>query len=149
MEVIGLHTIWKGSISFGLVNIPVRMYAATDEKQVSFRHLHRPCKTPIRYARTCPTCNKEVPWDEVVKGYEYADGRFVLMEKEELESILPDNRRTIEILDFVDLKEIDPIYFIILLFNRLGIIRLNTAERRTIESEKNTLYMSERVRKIS
>lgn len=106
-----MHTIWKGSISFGLVNIPVRMYAATDEKQVSFRHLHRPCKTPIRYTRTCPTCNKEVPWDEVVKGYEYDDGRYVLMEKEELESILPDNRRTIEILDFVDLKEIDPIYF--------------------------------------
>ena len=106
-----MHTIWKGSISFGLVNIPVRMYAATDEKQVSFRHLHRPCKTPIRYTRTCPTCNKEVSWDEVVKGYEYADGRFVLMEKEELESILPDNRRSIEILDFVDLKEIDPIYF--------------------------------------
>jgi DNA end-binding protein Ku len=109
--VIGLHTILKGSISFGLVNIPVRMYAATDEKRVAFRHLHRPCKTPIQYTRTCPTCDREVPWEEVVKGYEYADGRYVLMEKEELESILPENRRSIEILDFVDLKEIDPIYF--------------------------------------
>ncbi|OYD09672.1 non-homologous end joining protein Ku [Paludifilum halophilum] len=106
-----MHTIWKGSISFGLVNIPVRMYSATKNKSVSFRNIHRPCKTPIQYTRTCPTCEKEVPWDEIVKGYEYADNQFVLMEKDELEAIQPKNRKSIEILDFVRLEEIDPIYF--------------------------------------
>ncbi|MDA8353546.1 MAG: Ku protein [Firmicutes bacterium] len=106
-----MHTIWKGSISFGLVNIPVRMFTATQSKSVSFRSLHKKCKTPIKYHRYCPTCEEDIPWDEVVKGYEYADNQFVLMEKEELESILPEQRKSIEIMDFVKLEEIDPIYF--------------------------------------
>lgn len=106
-----MHTMWKGSISFGLVNIPVKMYAATEEKNIRFRYLHEKCQTPIQTVRTCPHCQVEVPWNEVVKGYEYADGKFVLMEKEELEKLLPDENKAIEILDFVDLSEIDPIYF--------------------------------------
>lgn len=106
-----MHTIWKGAISFGLVNIPIRMFTATQDKRISFRSLHEKCKTPIKYSRYCPTCETEVPWGEVVKGYEYAEHQFVLMEKEELESILPENRKAIEILDFVKLEEIDPIYF--------------------------------------
>ncbi|MFC4078045.1 non-homologous end joining protein Ku [Salinithrix halophila] len=106
-----MHTIWKGAISFGLVNIPVKMFSATKDKSISFRNLHRKCKTPIQYTRTCPTCKTEVPWEEVVKGYEYADNQFVLMEKQEIESIMPENRKSIEILDFVRLEEIDPIYF--------------------------------------
>ena len=106
-----MHTIWKGSISFGLVNIPVRMFTATQSKSVSFRSLHKKCKTPIKYHRYCPTCEEDILWDEVVKGYEYADNQFVLMEKEELESILPEQRKSIEIMDFVKLEEIDPIYF--------------------------------------
>ncbi|MCH5585486.1 Ku protein [Shimazuella sp. AN120528] len=106
-----MHTMWKGSISFGLVNIPVKMYAATEEKPVRFRSLHKECQTPIKMERTCPKCKKEVPWSEVVKGYEYQEDRFVVMEKEELEKLLPDQGKTIEILDFVDLKEIDPIYY--------------------------------------
>lgn len=106
-----MHTIWKGAISFGLVNIPVKMFAATEEKTIRFRNLHQPCKTPLKYIRTCPHCDRSVTPDEVVKGIEYADGKFVLMEKEELEAIVPEKNKAIEIVDFVDLKEIDPIYF--------------------------------------
>ncbi len=106
-----MHTIWKGAISFGLVNIPVKMFAATEEKTIRFRNLHQPCKTPLKYVRTCPHCDRPVSPDEIVKGIEYADGKFVLMEKEELEAIVPEKNKAIEIVDFVDLKEIDPIYF--------------------------------------
>ncbi|MGF7087292.1 DNA end-binding protein Ku [Kroppenstedtia sanguinis] len=106
-----MHTIWKGSISFGLVHIPIRMFSATQDHSISFRNLHEKCKTPIKYSRYCPTCDTEVPWEEVVKGYEYADHQFVLMKKEELDAILPENRKAIEILDFVKLEEIDPIYY--------------------------------------
>lgn len=106
-----MHTMWKGSISFGLVNIPVKMYAATENKDIRFRYLHKECQTPIKTVRTCPNCEREVPWEEVVKGFEYADGKFVVLEKEELDAIAPDPDKAIEILDFVELKEIDPIYF--------------------------------------
>ncbi|SFS70916.1 Ku protein [Marininema halotolerans] len=106
-----MHTVWKGAISFGLVNIPVKMFSATKDKGISFRNLHRKCKTPIEYHRTCPTCKEEVPWEDIVKGFEYADNQFVLMEKEEIEAVMPENRKSIEILDFVKLEEIDPIYF--------------------------------------
>ncbi|WP_245739906.1 non-homologous end joining protein Ku [Thermoflavimicrobium dichotomicum] len=103
--------MWKGSISFGLVNIPIKMYAATEEKDIRFRYLHKECRTPIQNVRMCPHCQKEVPWNEVVKGYEYSDGKFVLMESEELSGLLPNANKAIEILDFVELEEIDPIYF--------------------------------------
>ena len=106
-----MHTIWKGAISFGLVNIPVRMFAATEEKSIRFRMLHQPCKTPLKYVRSCPHCDRPVSPEEVVKGIEYADGKFVLMEKEELEAVVPEKNKAIEIVDFVDLKQIDPIYF--------------------------------------
>lgn len=106
-----MHTIWKGSISFGLVNIPIRMYVATKEKNISFRQLHKVCKTPIQYKKMCPTCREEVSVDEIVKGYEYADHKFVILDKEELDAIAPDNRKSIEIIDFVQLKEIDPMYY--------------------------------------
>lgn len=106
-----MHTMWKGSISFGLVNIPVKMYAATEEKDIRFRYLHKECQTPVKNVRMCPHCQKEVPWSEIVKGFEYSDGKFVVMEKEEWDRLLPDPNKAIEILDFVELGEIDPIYF--------------------------------------
>jgi len=106
-----VHTMWKGFISFGLVNIPVNMYAATEEKRLRFRYLHRKCQTPIQTVRKCPKCEQEIAWNEVVRGYEYQDGHYVLMEKDELDELLPDSKKAIEILDFVKLDEIDPIYF--------------------------------------
>lgn len=106
-----MHTMWKGFISFGLVNIPVNMYAATEEKRLRFRYLHRKCQTPIQSVRICPKCDQTIAWNEVVRGYEYQDGHYVLMEKDELDELLPDTKKAIEILDFVELDEIDPIYF--------------------------------------
>jgi len=106
-----MHTVWKGAISFGLVHVPVKMFAATEDKDVRLRFIHKACGTPISYTRTCSHCERETPWEEIARGYEYEKGKFVLFEDEELEAIRPENTRAIRILDFVDLKEIDPIYF--------------------------------------
>lgn len=106
-----MHTVWKGSISFGLVNIPVRMFTATEEKSIRFRQLHNECHTPIRYQRTCPNCDREVDKDEIVKGYEIERGRFVILTDEEVEAAKPDTQKAIDIIDFVDLSDIDPVYF--------------------------------------
>jgi DNA end-binding protein Ku len=106
-----LHTIWKGAISFGLVNIPVKMYAATEDKDISMRMLHQACGTPISYTRRCPHCDTAVANEEIVKGYEYEKGRFVRFSKDELDALAADSSREIKILDFVNLSEIDPIYF--------------------------------------
>lgn len=106
-----MHTVWKGSISFGLVNIPVRLFTATDEKSIHFRQLHEVCHTPIQYKRTCPHCERDVSREEIVKGYELEKGRFVVFDADELASVRPEAQRTINIVDFVDLSEIDPVYF--------------------------------------
>lgn len=106
-----MHTVWKGSISFGLVNIPVRMFTATEERDIRFRQLHKECHTPIKYAKMCPHCDREIEASEIVRGYEYEKGHFVIIDDSDLEAITPETRRAIEILDFVDLKDIDPIYF--------------------------------------
>lgn len=106
-----MHTMWKGSISFGLVNVPVKMFAATEDKDVKFKYLHAECGSPVKNIRTCPTCDKQIEWNAVTRGYEYQPGQFVLMSDEELEQIAPQRTKTIDILNFVDLKEIDPIYF--------------------------------------
>ncbi|MFD1956273.1 Ku protein [Paenibacillus thailandensis] len=106
-----MHTVWKGAISFGLVHVPVKMFSATEDKDISLRMLHRPCGSPIAYVRRCPNCDVNAEWDDIVKGYEYDKGRFVLFEKDELEQLAGEKSKTIQILDFVDLKEIDPIYF--------------------------------------
>jgi DNA end-binding protein Ku len=106
-----LHTVWKGAISFGLVHIPVKMHSATEEKDISMKYIHKDCGSNLSYIKTCPSCEKEVTQDDIVKGYEYEKGKFVLFEKDELEQLLPENTKEIKILDFVDLHEIDPIYF--------------------------------------
>ncbi len=116
-----MRTIWNGSISFGLVNIPVGLALATTPKakqsekakqsDVSFRTLHRECKTPIRQKRWCPTHDREVGPDEIVKGWEVAKGEFVIVEDADLEAIqLHDESRSIEITRFVPLDEVDPVY---------------------------------------
>jgi len=106
-----LNTMWKGSISFGMVNIPVKMFAATEEKDIRFRMLHKEHHVPIKYKKTCELCEGEVNAQDIVKGYEYEPNHYIIVEEKELESITPHTRKTIEILDFVDLQEIDPIYF--------------------------------------
>lgn len=106
-----MHTVWKGSISFGLVNIPVRLFAATEEKDIRFRYLHKTCHTPIEYVRRCPHCNEDVAWEDIVRGYEYEPGKFVILTEEDWNAVQPEARKAIEILDFVNLSEIDPVYF--------------------------------------
>jgi DNA end-binding protein Ku len=106
-----LRSMWKGSISFGLVNVPVKLYSATESKTIKFRHLHKKCLSPIEYKKYCPVCEQEVGMEDIVRGYEYEKGRFVIINDEDLEKIPEANTRTIDIIDFVDLVEIDPIYF--------------------------------------
>ncbi|WP_085506804.1 non-homologous end joining protein Ku [Thalassobacillus devorans] len=107
-----MHTMWKGTISFGLVNIPVKLHAATENKDVKMRQLHKECQSPIKYEKVCPVCEREVEQEEIVKGYEYAKNKFVLLDDEEMEELKKENTdKSVEIVDFVDLKEIDPIYF--------------------------------------
>ena len=111
-----MRTIWNGSISFGLVNIPVGMALATTpaarQSDVSFRMLHEECMTPIKNKRWCPTHDREVSNDEIVKGWEVAKGQFVIVDDADLEALqTADDTRTIEITRFVSLGEVDPIYF--------------------------------------
>ncbi|WP_188454659.1 non-homologous end joining protein Ku [Virgibacillus oceani] len=107
-----MHTMWKGTISFGLVNIPVKMHAATENKDVKLRNLHKECQSPIKYQRVCPVCDREVENDEIVKAYEYAKNKFVVLDNEELEALKKEQEdKSVEIVDFVKLEEIDPIYF--------------------------------------
>jgi DNA end-binding protein Ku len=111
-----MRTIWNGSLSFGLVNIPVGLALATTPKarqsDVSFRTLHRECKTPIRQKRWCPTHEREVGPDEIVKGWEVAKGEFVVVEDADLEAIQQaDDSRAIDITAFVPIDQVDPIYY--------------------------------------
>jgi DNA end-binding protein Ku len=107
-----MRPIWKGSLSFGLVNIPVQLYSAIQAgERVSFRLLHRTDHSPIRYERVCQKDGKAVPWDDIVKGYEYAKGRFVEMTDEDFKAATIESSKLIEILDFVSSDEIDPRYF--------------------------------------
>jgi DNA end-binding protein Ku len=106
-----MRNLWKGAISFGLVNVPVKLYTATEKKEIKFNYLHEKCKTPIKYERRCPTCNVEVPPEEIVWGYEFQKGQYVVLKEEDFAKIPDGSGKTIDIIDFVDLSEIDPIYF--------------------------------------
>lgn len=106
-----MHTMWKGAVSFGLVSVPVRMFAATESKDIKLRYLHQTCKTPIQYTRTCPHCDRPVEWEEIVRGFEYESNRFVIIDEQELKSVSKSRSQTIEIVDFVELTDIDPVYF--------------------------------------
>ena len=107
-----MHTVWKGSISFGLVNIPVKLHAATESKDIKLRQLHKECNTPISYKKVCENCNREVTDDDIVKAYEYSKNKFVVLDAEDIENLKKENEdKAVEIIDFVKLEEIDPIYF--------------------------------------
>ena len=106
-----MRTIWNGSISFGLVNIPVGLALATQRQDVSFRTLHRECGTPIKQKRWCPVHERDVEPDELVKGWEFAKGQYVLVEEADLEAVALQRSQSIAILRFVRLEDVDPVYF--------------------------------------
>jgi DNA end-binding protein Ku len=105
------RAIWSGSISFGLLNVPVKLYSAVSKKNVSFRELRAEDGSRIRHKRVAEADGEEVPYEEIVKGYEIAPEQYVVLTRDELEELDPKKTRAIEIQDFVDLDEIDPIYF--------------------------------------
>lgn len=106
------RSIWKGAISFGLVNIPVELHTAVrSEARISFRQLHRKDLSPIKYDRVCAKEEKSVPFDEIVKGYEYSKGKFVVLDDEDFKAASVESSKTIDIQDFVKAEEVDPRYF--------------------------------------
>ena len=106
-----MAAIWKGTISFGLVSIPVELRSAVRTDRLSFRLLHSTDLSPVKYERICERDGSVVPWREVVKGYEYAKGKFVVLTDEEFKAAAIASSSTIDILDFVQAEEIDPRYF--------------------------------------
>jgi DNA end-binding protein Ku len=105
------RAIWSGSISFGLLNVPVKLYSAVSRKNVSFRELREKDGSRIRHKRVAEADGEEVSYEDIVKGYEVAPEQYVVITRDELEEIDPKKTRAIEIQDFVDLDDIDPIYF--------------------------------------
>jgi DNA end-binding protein Ku len=106
-----MRTIWNGSINFGLVNIPIGLAVAQQRKDVSFRTLHRECGTPIKQKRWCPVHERDVEADELVKGWEVAKGQYVIVEESDLEAVALTRSQSIDIKKFVDLEQVDPIYY--------------------------------------
>jgi DNA end-binding protein Ku len=102
---------WKGFLKVSLVNIPVRVFPATDSAAtISFNQLHRECRTRIQQKRWCPSCDKEVPLSDIVKGYEFEKGRYVVMDEEDLAKVRPESTRIINLVQFTEVDEIDPVY---------------------------------------
>jgi DNA end-binding protein Ku len=103
--------MWNGAITFGLISIPVRLYTSVEEKSLKFHQLHATDNGRIRYKRVCSACGEEVAYDEIVKGYEFEKDRFVVFSEEELDRLPAVVIRAIDIVNFVPLSELDPIYF--------------------------------------
>jgi len=106
------RSIWKGAISFGLVNIPIELHTAVrSESRISFRQLHKKDNATIKYDRVCTKEEKPVPWDEIVKGYEYAKGKFVVLDEEDFRAAAIESSKSIDIQEFVKSDDIDPRFF--------------------------------------
>src|SRR6202140_2360912 len=106
-----MRAIWKGSISFGLVNIPIALYPATRKEDLRFRLLRQKDLSPVNYKRVAEADGKEVPWDEIVKGYEYEKGKFIVLKDEDFQRVDLEATQTVDIQDFVEVEEIDPMFF--------------------------------------
>ena len=106
-----MRPIWKGAITFGLISIPVRLYSAVESKSLKFHLLHEEDGGRIRNKRVCSKCGKEVTWDDIVKGYEYSKDHYVRFTEDELEALDVDSIRAIDVVTFVPLDQIDPIYY--------------------------------------
>jgi DNA end-binding protein Ku len=104
-------TVWKGHLTFGLISIPVRLTAAARGERISFNQLHKVCHSRLKQPLFCPVCNRNVERSEIVKGYEYEKDQYVLFAEEELDKIEPPSAHVMEILSFVKLSEVDPLYF--------------------------------------
>ena len=104
-------TVWKGYITFGLISVPVRLFTAARSERVSFNQLHKTCHTRIRQQLYCPTCDGTVDRSEIVKGYPYVKDQYVLVEDAEIKKVQPKSAEGMEILEFVKLDEVDPLYF--------------------------------------
>ncbi len=102
---------WKGFITFGLISIPVKLYPAARSSRIGLHQLHKVCKTRLRQPLFCPKCNRMVDRSEVIKGYEYEEGKYALIDPEEIKKITPESARSMEILAFVKESEIDPLFF--------------------------------------
>ena len=105
------RAIWKGSISFGLVNIPIALYPATRREELKFHLLRKSDLSPVNYKRVAEKDGQEVPWDQMVKGYEYEKGKYVVLKDEDFERVDLEATQTVDIQDFVDQEEIDPMFF--------------------------------------
>jgi DNA end-binding protein Ku len=106
-----MRAIWKGSISFGLVNIPIALYPATRKEELKFRLLRAKDLSPVNYKRVAEKDGREVPWDEIVKGWEYEKGKYVVLKDEDFQRVDLEATQTVDIQDFVDQEEIDPMFF--------------------------------------
>jgi DNA end-binding protein Ku len=106
-----MRPIWKGAITFGMVTIPVKLYSATESKDVRFRMLCKKHEAPIREKRVCTDGGEELAWDDLARGYEVAKDEFIVLDPEEIDAAKPESSTTIDIGDFVESAEIDPVYF--------------------------------------
>lgn len=106
-----MRSIWKGAISFGLVSIPVKLYSATEERGVSFHQVHREDAGRIKYRRVCTVCGEEVPYSDIAKGYELPTGEVIVLTDEDFADLPLSSSRSVDVLKFVPLEDVDPIYF--------------------------------------
>src|ERR1700745_1996759 len=106
-----MRALWKGAISFGLVTIPVSLYPATKREEFKFRLLRKSDQSTVNYKRVAEADGKEVPWDQIVKGYEYEKGKFVIIKDEDFARVDVEATQTVDIINFVALEEVDPLLF--------------------------------------
>lgn len=106
-----MRAVWKGSVSFGLVNIPIALYPATHQEVLRFKQLRKSDLSAVNYKRVAESDGKEVPWDEIVKGYEYEKGKFIVLGDEDFERVSIEATQTVDIIDFVELEQVNPMFF--------------------------------------
>ena len=135
-----MRSMWKGGISFGLVMIPVRLYAATEQKDISFRQVHRADGGRIRFRRVCSVCDEEVPYEDVVKGYELPTGEMVVVDDDDLAELPLPTTKSIEVLHFAPAEQLDPI-----LFNRSYFVEPEVAGARAYVLLRDALEQSGRI----
>lgn len=135
-----MRSMWKGGISFGLVMIPVRLYAATEQKDIAFRQVHRADGGRIRFRRFCSVCGEEVPYEDVVKGYELSTGEMVILDDEDLADLPLPSTKSIEVLHFAPAEQLDPI-----LFNRSYYVEPEAAGARAYVLLRDALEQSGRI----